>query len=73
MDAARTLTVCSHRSGEGAAASGGTKSPCPGRHRCRKTRRGKRDVVPVGHWSNGPAWLVSNAGVLWFLPYHEVR
>ena len=26
----------------------------------------------LGHWSNGPAWLAVNVGVLWFLPNHEV-
>jgi hypothetical protein len=28
--------------------------------------------MPVGHWSNGPPALYRNAGVLWFLPNHEV-
>src|SRR5947208_17117782 len=28
--------------------------------------------MPIGHWSNGPAWLAWNAGVLWFLPNHQV-
>ena len=26
----------------------------------------------MGHWSNGPAWLAWNSGVLWFLPNHDV-
>ena len=28
--------------------------------------------MPDGHWSNGPATLYWKAGVLWFLPNHDV-
>jgi hypothetical protein len=28
--------------------------------------------MPMGHWSNGPAWLAWKAGVLWSFPNHEV-
>ncbi len=28
--------------------------------------------MPMGHWSNGPAWLAVKVGVLWSLPNHEV-
>ena len=28
--------------------------------------------MPIGHWSNGPAWLAWKAGVLWFLPNQDV-
>jgi hypothetical protein len=27
----------------------------------------------IGHWSNGPIALAWKAGVLWFLPNHDVR
>ena len=28
--------------------------------------------MPLGHWSKGPTWLVTKAGVLWFLPNQDV-
>src|SRR6478752_7332379 len=28
--------------------------------------------MPAGHWSKGPAWLVTNDGVLWFLPGRRI-
>jgi len=30
------------------------------------------EAMPMGHWSNGPAWLAVKVGVLWSFPNHEV-